>query len=121
MSQRQKDIDKLGLGDKQRLFARLFMALLEEIHRCGYQVVLEEGKRTKAQAHIYAAQGKGIPNSLHIIKLAHDISLFDKNGKYPTATKDYTRFGIYWEKLGGAWGGRFNDGGHFSLMHKGVK
>ena len=29
--------------------------------------------------------------------------------------------GEYWESIGGSWGGRFNDGNHYSLEHNGVK
>lgn len=29
--------------------------------------------------------------------------------------------GEYWESIGGAWGGRFNDGNHYSLGHGGRK
>jgi len=27
--------------------------------------------------------------------------------------------GLYWESIGGSWGGRFGDGNHFSLEHEG--
>ena len=51
-----------------------------------------------------------------------DFNLF-KDGKYLTATEDYTQLGEYWESLGGCWGGRFSsaDGNHFSLEHEGCK
>jgi hypothetical protein len=27
--------------------------------------------------------------------------------------------GLKWESMGGSWGGRFNDGNHYSLEHEG--
>jgi hypothetical protein len=33
----------------------------------------------------------------------------------------YKPLGIKWELLGGTWGGRFNDGNHFSLAHNNIK
>jgi hypothetical protein len=28
---------------------------------------------------------------------------------------------VFWESIGGSWGGRFNDGNHYSLEHRGMK
>jgi hypothetical protein len=58
--------------------------------------------------------------SLHRKRLAVDFNLF-KDGVYLTQTEDYEPLGLYWESIGGSWGGRFNDGNHFSLEHGGVK
>ena len=63
---------------------------------------------------------KHIKNSLHYIGLAKDINLF-RNGKYLSKTEDYNELGEFWESLGGTWGGRFDDGCHFSIEHNGVK
>ena len=62
----------------------------------------------------------GKKNSLHKKRLAVDFNLF-KNGEYLTKTDDYLILGEYWESIGGSWGGRFNDGNHFSLEHEGVR
>jgi hypothetical protein len=59
-------------------------------------------------------------NSLHKDRLAIDLNLF-KNQDYLKSTEDYLPLGEYWESIGGAWGGRFNDGNHFSLEHNGRK
>ncbi len=58
--------------------------------------------------------------SLHYIRLAIDLNLF-RDGKYLTQTEDHEELGIFWESIGGAWGGRFNDGNHYSLEHNGRK
>ena len=57
-------------------------------------------------------------NSCHYIRLAIDLNLF-KDGRYLTTTEDHRLFGEFWEGLGGAWGGRFNDGNHYSLEYNG--
>lgn len=59
-------------------------------------------------------------NSLHYLGLAIDFNLF-KNGVYLTKTEDHAILGNHWESLGGSWGGRFNDGNHYSVEHNGVK
>ena len=62
----------------------------------------------------------GASNSLHKKRLAVDFNLF-KDGKYLTRTEDHQEFGEYWESIGGSWGGRFQDGNHYSLEHGGMK
>ena len=67
----------------------------------------------------YATTGH-MENSLHYKRLAVDFNLF-KDGRYLTRTEDHQPLGEYWEAIGGTWGGRFNDGNHYSLEHNGVK
>ena len=54
------------------------------------------------------------PTSLHRQSLAQDLLLF-VDGVYQTQTEQYRVIGEKWESLGGSWGGRWNDGNHFSL------
>ena len=56
----------------------------------------------------------------HGKRLAIDFNLFS-SGKWLQSTEAHRPLGEYWESLGGAWGGRFDDGNHYSLEHKGVK
>jgi len=56
--------------------------------------------------------------SLHYDRLAIDLNLF-KDGKYLSTTEDHKPLGEFWESIGGSWGGRFNDGNHYSLEHEG--
>ena len=58
--------------------------------------------------------------STHKQRLAVDINLF-KNGVYLQKTEDHRPLGEYWESIGGTWGGRWNDGNHYSLEHQGYK
>ena len=62
----------------------------------------------------------GHPESLHRSRLAIDLNLF-KDQVYLTSTDDHRELGEYWESIGGTWGGRFNDGNHYSLEHNGMK
>jgi hypothetical protein len=63
----------------------------------------------------YAKSGH-IDGSFHYKRLAIDLNLF-KNGEYLTETQDHKPLGLFWESIGGTWGGRFEkpDGNHYSL------
>ena len=84
-------------------------------------------------AHIHHVGGGhefkaiGIARSLHSSGLAGDLLVY-LNGKLLPESPDYLFLGEKWEALSGkydetqlqfTWGGRFNDGGHFSLAHGG--
>lgn len=100
----------------------LLPRLLDYIHAAGYEVTGGELWRTPEQAQANAAAGRGISNSLHIDRLAIDLNLF-KNGVFLTSTEDHREFGEWWEQQHPLcrWGGRFNDGNHYSLEHNGKK
>jgi uncharacterized protein YcbK (DUF882 family) len=108
------------LGDKQREFPLMLAALITWAYEHGYEITLGEAYRTPEQAALNAASGTGVANSLHTQRLAIDLNLF-KDGVYLTKTEDYKEIGQKWEEIGGSWGGRFNDGNHFSLAHNGVR
>ncbi len=65
---------------------------------------------------------KHMKGSLHNEGLAVDIDLF-KDGQYLTKTEDHKPFGEFWERLDKdcCWGGRFNDGNHYSVTYQGKK
>lgn len=84
----------------------------------GYELTFAEAYRTPEQAALNAKAGKGISTSLHLDRLAVDFNLF-KGGVYLTQTDHHQPLGEYWESIGGSWGGRFNDGNHYSLAHNG--
>lgn len=110
----------MSLGQKQRLFARLVALLITEIYRRGYGVTLDWAYRPPECAEHLAAAGKGIRNSLHGQRLAIDLNLFHGDA-YLTDSEAHRPFGHYWESLHPlcVWGGRFNDGGHYSMAHDG--
>jgi hypothetical protein len=107
----------MSLTDRQHEHLQNVAKLILFIAECGYKCTGGEFYRTEEQAAIYAKEGKGIKDSEHCMRLAADINLFDENYNYLTETKDYLKFGEYWESLSPhcVWGGRFTrgDGNHF--------
>jgi len=79
----------------------------------GYRVTLGDAFRDPRVTY-------GEEKSLHRERLAIDLNLFLK-GKFLQTTDDHEVLGIYWESIGGTWGGRFDDGNHYSLAHGGMK
>lgn len=109
------------LRDKQHRFAQMVARLIVEADRRGYKVAFGEAWRTPEQAAANARKGAGISTSLHLSRLAVDLILRDKDGRYLTKTEDHQPLGEWWESIGGSWGGRFSkpDGNHYSLAHEG--
>lgn len=102
------------LGDKRRKLARMTYQLMGFAFANGYQLSFEFAKRCDACK-------VGNKNSLHKIGLAVDINLFDAGGKWLSKTEDHKPLGMFWEGMGGTWGGRWGDGNHYSLEHNGMK
>ncbi|MEY0766942.1 MULTISPECIES: M15 family metallopeptidase [Providencia] len=110
----------MTLSEKQALFTVMIAKLIFFADEHGYRLTFGEAYRTPEQAAANAKSGKGIKNSLHTQRLAVDFNLF-KNGEWLKKSTDHQPLGEYWESIGGTWGGRFNDGNHYSLEHNGVK
>lgn len=108
------------LRQKQSRFVRMIGQLIAYAYDNGYELTFGEAYRTPEQAALNAKSGKGIANSLHTERLAVDFMLF-KDGKWLDKTEDHAVLGAKWEAMGGAWGGRFKDGNHYSLEHGGRK
>lgn len=106
--------------EAQQRFAVMVGKLLMQADAMGYGVTLGEAYRPPELAALYARQGRGIANSLHTQRLAVDLHLF-RDGKFLSTTEAHAPLGEWWESIGGAWGGRFNDGGHYSLTYGGRK
>jgi hypothetical protein len=102
------------LRKKQSKFAYMVALLIQYASLRGYEVTLGEAYRMPTATH-------GHPKSLHKKRLAVDLNLFSPAGRYLKDTKDYEPLGLFWESIGGSWGGRFSDGNHFSLEHGGMK
>ena len=112
----------MTLREKQSKFARMVAELIQHATSLGYEVTFGEAYRTPEQADLNAKKGSGIRNSLHTMRLAIDLNLY-KNGVWMTKSEDHKQLGLFWEGLGGSWGGRFKkpDGNHYSLEHEGVR
>lgn len=126
-------------------FTQMAALLAQKAVEMGYEVAFLEVQRSPVQAEVnglrrdqkieaaglleqkyptiaglIAKSPKGIKNSIHRIGLAVDIALY-RDGVYLTKSTDYEPLGVWWESIGGAWGGRWSDGNHFSLPYNGVK
>jgi hypothetical protein len=100
----------MGLRNKQSKFVRMAALLILYADEKGYELTFGDA---------FALSGHK-KNSNHYIRLAIDLNLF-KDGKYLTSTEDHRELGEFWESLGGCWGGRFDDGNHYSIEHNGRK
>lgn len=111
------------LLEKQFLFSRLVVRLIAHINVLGLECTLGEVWRSPEQATWNATQGKGIVNSLHKDRLAIDLNLFTKEGKFLSTTEDHRQIGEWWETQNPLcrWGGHFTraDGNHYSITYQG--
>lgn len=102
-----------NLVTKQAVFAQMIARLILHADLLGFEVTFGDAYRPPDASW-------GHPDSCHKLRLAVDFNLFI-DGKYQTTTEAYKPLGEYWERLGGSWGGRFEDGNHFSLEHEGMR
>ena len=104
----------MTLRQKQSLFASLVPRLIDHAIDLGYEVTFGDAYRDPRCPY-------GIAKSLHRQRLAIDLNLF-RGGKYLNSTSAHKPLGLFWEGLNPLcrWGGRFNDGNHYSLTHGGI-
>jgi D-alanyl-D-alanine carboxypeptidase len=101
----------------QRRFSRLVPRLIDKAHELGFEVTIGDAYRDpRVFGKMGERLGYGESNSCHKLRLAIDLNLF-KNGEFCTKTEDHRPLGEWWESQGGAWGGRFADGNHYSLQY----
>lgn len=111
----------MSLSKKQQDFCLKISYLIQWAFENGYQLTFGDAYRDpRLHGAIGEKRGYGAASSCHKSRLAVDFNLF-KDGQYLTGTADYAPLGEYWESLGGTWGGRFQDGNHFSFEHQGMK
>ncbi|MNQ48933.1 hypothetical protein D3C85_628210 [compost metagenome] len=111
----------MTLGEKQKKFVKMVGQLIEFAYANGYELTFGDAYRDpRVHGQVGEKKSYSSANSVHKQRLAVDFNLF-RDGKYLTKTEDYLRLGDFWESIGGSWGGRFNDGNHFSMEHSGAK
>lgn len=98
----------MTLRQKQSKFVSMSALLIQFAYERGYELTFGDA---------WAKFGHR-KRSNHYIRLALDLNLF-RDGKYLQKTEDHQELGEFWESIGGSWGGRFNDGNHYSLRHRG--
>jgi hypothetical protein len=115
-------MDESPLVALQHQFARLVVRLLTEAFAQGYEVSLDECYRPHAVAELYAHCGVGIEHSLHTLRLAADLNIWQHGALLPSA-EAYTPLGTLWKSYDPLcrWGGDFHtkDARHFSLAYGG--
>lgn len=111
----------MTLGQKQRKFVRMIADLIVWAYDNGYELTFGDAYRDpRLHGQMGWKVGYGAASSCHKIRLAVDFNLF-KDGVFLETTEGHAPLGEQWEKMGGTWGGRFNDGNHYSLEHEGKK
>lgn len=109
----------MTLGEKQRKFTRMIADLIVFAYDNGYELTFGDAYRDPRSHGSFGEKGAySSAFSNHKLRLAVDFNLF-KDGFYCTDTEDHRELGEYWESIGGSWGGRFNDGNHYSLEYQG--
>ena len=111
----------MTLGNKQELFMRLLPPLINKAHELGFEIRGGDLFRdSRVHGEYGDKQGYGHKRSCHKLKLAIDLNLM-KDNKLVTTTEGHKELGEWWEQQNEycRWGGRFNDGNHYSLTHWG--
>lgn len=109
------------LGAKQRRFVRMVADLIVWAYEQGYELTFGDAYRDpRLHGAVGVKLGYGAASSCHKLRLAVDFNLF-RDGKFLDSTEAHKPIGEKWESMGGAWGGRFNDGNHYSLEHEGKR
>lgn len=104
----------MSLRSQQSKFVKAVGFLIIYAYSLGYELTFGD---------TYPGKFKHKEGSWHDKGLAIDLNLF-RNGKYLTRWEDHFELGVYWESLGGTWGGRWDmdvrakghqgDGNHYS-------
>ena len=111
----------MKLGQKQELFASLLALLIVKAEELGFKVRVGDLFRDpRVHGEYGEKKGYGAVYSMHKLKLAVDLNLM-KDGQWLSHTESHRELGEWWETLDPLcrWGGRFNDGNHYSLTHDG--
>lgn len=103
----------MSIQGKQSEFVRMVAELIGFATEHGYELTFGDAYRDPRCPY-------GHKKSLHKQRLAIDLNLF-RDGKWLTSTEDHRELGEFWESIGGSWGGRFEDGNHYSLEHEGIR
>ena len=117
------------LGEQQRFFMRQLPRLIDKAHELGFEATLGDGFRDeRSHGKLGERIAYGEAYSCHKVRLAIDLNLFkdlDSDGKldYLAKTEFHRPLGEWWEAQHplNCWGGRFQDGNHYSMTYKGMK
>jgi hypothetical protein len=104
----------MNLGQAQRAFTLCVADLIRHAYSLGYEMTFGDAYRDPRVNY-------GHPKSTHRFRLAVDLNLF-KDGVWLKKTEDHRVLGEWWELQHplAKWGGRFEDGNHYSFEWDGV-
>ncbi len=111
------------LRQKQSRFAVEVARLIIKARQLGYDVTLGDAYRDpRVHGALGVRKSYSHPKGAHKVRLAIDLNLF-RNGEFLETSEDHRPLGEWWEAQGKdhRWGGRFDDGNHYSFEHEGVK
>jgi hypothetical protein len=110
----------MSLLQEQMEFSLAVAWLINKASEMGYGVTLGDAYRDpRLFGKIGERKGYGSPRSFHKKRLAIDLNLF-RGRSWLSDTKDHAALGKAWEEYHpkAVWGGRFNDGNHYSWGEK---
>ena len=114
-----------NLTELQFEHVKMVAKLIGYAYKRGYRLTWGDTYRDpRVFGMMGTTRGYGHPYSNHKLRLAVDFNLFKKvNGEweYCRETEAHKVLGKYWQKMGGAWGGSWGDGNHYSLEFNGRK
>ena len=120
----------MKLSKLQRLFSKLINEHINWLHEQGWETTDGDAYRDprshgKIGEKLIGADGKkvyGRRNSNHKRRLSRDINLC-KDDEFLTRTVDHKISGQKWELRHPLcrWGGRYDDGNHYSMEYKGFQ
>jgi hypothetical protein len=111
------------LRQLQVRFAKLVPRLIDKAFALGFEVTLGDAYRDpRVHGEMGVRKSYSHPKSAHKVRLAIDLNLF-RDGEYLEGSEAHRKLGEWWEKQDelARWGGRFDDGNHYSLEWNGVK
>ena len=113
----------MSLRILQSDFARLVPRLITKAFDLGFEVTLGDAYRDpRVHGDLGVRKSYSHPRSAHKVRLAIDLNLF-LDGEYQEGSDAHRQLGEWWEDQHplARWGGRFNDGNHYSFEWDGVK
>ena len=93
----------MSINKQQFIFTYMVGQLITFAYYRGYTLSFGDAKATSGHKD----------GSWHYKALAIDLNLF-KDSIYLDKTSDHEELGLFWESIGGTWGGRWDDGNHYS-------
>lgn len=113
----------MSLRTIQTEFAKLVPRLIDRAFEMGYEVTLGDAYRDpRAFGMMGVVKAYGHPSSAHKRRMAIDLNLF-KDGEFLDSSDAHRPLGEWWEQQHALarWGGRFQDGNHYSFEYGGFK